>query len=78
MRTLFDAITTLEPEHLDHPMFMKQFATEMRTGLHGQRLLVLHGDSSFPEETIQQGVSEARSSCTNSQATQSTITRFAR
>jgi hypothetical protein len=56
MRTLFDAITTLEPEHLDHPMFMKQFATEMRTGLHGQRLLVLHGDSSFTEETIQQGV----------------------
>jgi len=37
-------------------MFMKQFATEMRTGLHGQRLLVLHGDSSFTEETIQQGV----------------------
>lgn len=56
VRPLFDAITTLEPEHLDHPMFMKQFATEMRTGLHGQRLLVLHGDSSFTEETIQQGV----------------------
>ena len=56
VRPLFDAITTLEPEHLDHPMFMKQFATEMRTGLRGQRLLVLHGDSSFTEETIQQGV----------------------
>jgi hypothetical protein len=52
----FDAITTLEPAHLDHPMFMKQFATEMRTGLHGKRLLVLHGDSSFTEETIQQGI----------------------
>ncbi len=56
MRPLFDAITTLESEHLDHPMFMKQFATEMRTGLHQQRLLVLHGDSSFTEETIQQGI----------------------
>ncbi|MDR9388400.1 MAG: hypothetical protein RI513_05300 [Balneolaceae bacterium] len=52
----FDAITTLEPAHLDHPMFMKQFATEMRTGLQGKRLLVLHGDSSFTEETIQQGI----------------------
>lgn len=52
----FDAITTLEAAHLDHPMFMKQFATEMRTGLQGTRLLVLHGDSSFTEETIQQGI----------------------
>lgn len=56
MSHLFDAITTLEPAHLDHPMFMKQFATEMRTGLQGIRLLVLHGDNSFTEETIQQGI----------------------
>jgi hypothetical protein len=56
MNPSFDAITTLKAAHLDHPMFMKQFATEMRTGLQGKRLLVLHGDSSFTEETIQQGI----------------------
>lgn len=56
MNPTFDAITTLESAHLDHPMFMKQFATEMRTGLQGKRLLVLHGDNSFTEETIQQGI----------------------